>query len=39
VESFRVIETWMVASLIYILACYGIAAILRQVETRLAIPQ
>jgi His/Glu/Gln/Arg/opine family amino acid ABC transporter permease subunit len=39
VESFRVIETWMVASLIYIAACYGIAWMLRQVETRLAIPR
>lgn len=39
VESFRVIETWMVASLIYVLACYVIAALLRVVETRMAIPR
>jgi len=38
VESFRVIETWMVASLIYVAACYLIAALLRRLETRLAIP-
>ena len=38
VESFRVIETWMVASMMYVTACYIIAAALRQVETRLAIP-
>jgi len=39
VESFRVIETWMVASLIYVFACYIIAAGLRQIERRLAIPK
>ncbi len=39
VESFRVIETWMVASLMYVVACYVIAAALRQVESRLAIPR
>ncbi|WP_282607876.1 amino acid ABC transporter permease [Pelagibius sp. Alg239-R121] len=39
VETFRVIETWMIASLMYVLACYVIAAVLRQVETRLAIPR
>ncbi len=38
VETFRVIETWMVASLMYVAACYVIAALLRQVEARLAIP-
>ncbi|MEP3277492.1 MAG: amino acid ABC transporter permease [Stappiaceae bacterium] len=39
VETFRVVETWMVASLLYVVACYVIAAALRQVETRLAIPR
>ncbi|MGJ8531605.1 MAG: amino acid ABC transporter permease [Alphaproteobacteria bacterium] len=38
VETFRVIETWLVASLLYVVACYVIAAILRRIETRLAIP-
>ncbi len=39
VETFRVIETWMVASLLYVVSCYIIAALLRQIETRLAIPR
>jgi len=39
VESFRVIETWMVASLLYVAACSVISVALRQVETRLAIPR
>jgi len=39
VESFRVIETWLVASLMYVTACYLIAMGLRQVERRLAIPR
>jgi polar amino acid transport system permease protein len=39
VETFRVIETWMVASLMYVAACYLIAAGLRRVERRLAIPR
>jgi polar amino acid transport system permease protein len=39
VESFRVIETWMVASLIYVVACYVIAGLLRRLERRLAIPR
>lgn len=39
VESFRVIETWMVASLIYVAACYVIANLLRRLESRLAIPR
>jgi len=38
VESFRVIATWLVASLMYVCACYVIAAVLRRVEARLAIP-
>ncbi|MFV0385381.1 amino acid ABC transporter permease [Paracoccus sp. (in: a-proteobacteria)] len=39
VESFRVIETWMITSLVYVLACYVIASLLRRVETRLALPR
>ncbi|WP_372613859.1 amino acid ABC transporter permease [Halomonas sp.] len=39
VETFRVIETWMVASLMYVFACSIIAALLRHVESRLAIPR
>ncbi|WP_138470875.1 amino acid ABC transporter permease [Poseidonocella sp. HB161398] len=39
VESFRVIETWMVASLIYVGACVAIAALLRRLEARLSIPR
>ncbi|MDR3514541.1 MAG: amino acid ABC transporter permease [Azospirillaceae bacterium] len=37
VESFRVIETWMVASLMYVVACLIISTALRFVERRLAI--
>ena len=37
-ETFRVIETWLVASLMYVAACYIIAAGLRLLERRLAIP-
>lgn len=36
-ESFRVIETWMVTSLIYVFACTLIAQGLRLLERRLAI--
>lgn len=39
VETFRVIETWLVASLMYVVACYVIAAGLRRIETKLAIPR
>lgn len=39
VETFRVIETWMVASLLYVVTCYVIAAPLRVIETRPAIPR
>ncbi len=38
VETFRVIETWLVASLMYVFACAIIAALLRRVERHLAIP-
>jgi len=36
-ESFRVIETWLVTSLIYVFACLVIAQGLRYLERRLAI--
>jgi His/Glu/Gln/Arg/opine family amino acid ABC transporter permease subunit len=36
VESFRVIETWLVASVLYLTVCYGIAFALRLVERRFA---
>jgi polar amino acid transport system permease protein len=39
VNTFRVIETWLVASLMYVAACYLIAAGLRFFERRLAIPR
>jgi glutamine transport system permease protein len=38
VETFRVVETWMVASCLYVAACYLIASALRQVERWLAMP-
>jgi polar amino acid transport system permease protein len=38
VNSFRVIETWLVASCLYVAACYLIAFGLRHLERRLAIP-
>lgn len=39
VETFRVIETWMVTSLLYVATCYLLAALLRRAERRLAIPR
>lgn len=36
-ESFRVIETWLVASLLYIATCYLIAFLLRRVEARVRV--
>jgi polar amino acid transport system permease protein len=38
-ESFRVVETWVVTSLIYVAACVLLAALLRLLERRLAIPR
>ena len=38
-ESFRVIETWLVASLMYVATCVLLAALLRLAERRLAIPR
>jgi glutamine transport system permease protein len=37
VESYRVIETWLVTTALYVAACYLIALVLRYVEQRLAI--
>jgi polar amino acid transport system permease protein len=39
VETFRVIETWIVASMLYVATCSVIAALLRVVERRLSIPR
>jgi His/Glu/Gln/Arg/opine family amino acid ABC transporter permease subunit len=39
VESFRVVETWIVASLLYVGTCTALAALFRRVERRLAIPR
>ena len=36
VETFRVIETWLVASILYLAVCYAIAFLLRRVERRYA---
>ncbi len=36
VDTFRVIETWLVASLLYLAVCYAIAFLLRQLERRYA---
>jgi glutamine transport system permease protein len=37
-ESFRVIETWVVTSALYVVTCVLLAALLRLAERRLAIP-
>ena len=39
VNTFRVVETWTVCSLMYVATCYLIAAGLRYAERRLAIPR
>ncbi|MBT1155781.1 amino acid ABC transporter permease [Aminobacter anthyllidis] len=39
VESFRVIETWIVASCLYVATCSVLAALLRQLERRMSIPR
>ncbi|WP_158816839.1 amino acid ABC transporter permease [Methylocapsa sp. S129] len=39
VETFRVVETWIVVSCLYVAACSLLAALLRLVERRLAIPR
>lgn len=39
VESFRVIETWIVASGLYVVTCSVLAALMRVAERRLAVPR
>jgi His/Glu/Gln/Arg/opine family amino acid ABC transporter permease subunit len=39
VETFRVIETWIVASCLYVATCSVLAALLRRLERRLSIPR
>jgi glutamine transport system permease protein len=39
VESFRVVETWIVTSLLYVAACSILAALARFAERRLAVPR
>ena len=39
VESFRVIETWMVTSMLYVATCSVLAAFLRRLEKRMSIPR
>ncbi|AYG70197.1 MULTISPECIES: amino acid ABC transporter permease [unclassified Rhizobium] len=39
VESFRVVETWLVTSALYVATCLLIAAAMRFVERRLALPR
>lgn len=39
VESFRVIETWLVTSGLYVTTCAGLAALLRRVERKLSVPR
>jgi polar amino acid transport system permease protein len=39
VETFRVIETWIVASLLYVATCSVLAALVRVAERRLSIPR
>lgn len=38
-ESFRVIETWLVTSLLYVATCMVLAALLRLLEQRLTVPR
>jgi len=39
VETFRVIETWIVASCLYVATCSVLAALLRRLERRMSIPR
>jgi glutamine transport system permease protein len=39
VETFRVIETWIVASCLYVATCSLLAAFLREIERRLSVPR
>lgn len=36
-ETFRIIETWLVVSGMYVVTCFGLAALLRVLERRLAL--
>jgi polar amino acid transport system permease protein len=38
-ETFRVIETWIVVSLLYVATCSVLAALVRVAERRLSIPR
>lgn len=39
VETFRIIETWVVASGLYVTTCFVLAALMRFVERRLTVPR
>jgi polar amino acid transport system permease protein len=39
VETFRVIETWIVASGLYVTTCSLLAAVMRRVERKLSVPR
>ena len=39
VESFRIVETWIVTSALYVATCFLIAALMRFIERRLALPR
>ncbi len=39
VESFRVIETWIVASGLYVVTCTALAMLMRMAERRLSVPR
>jgi polar amino acid transport system permease protein len=39
VETFRVIETWIVASCLYVATCSLLAGAMRRIERRLAVPR
>ncbi len=39
VETFRVIETWIVVSLLYVATCSVLAALVRVAERRMAVPR
>jgi ABC-type amino acid transport system permease subunit len=34
VDTFRVVETWLVASALYVVTCFAIASLLRGLERR-----
>jgi polar amino acid transport system permease protein len=39
VESFRVVETWLIVSLLYVCTCALLAVVFRRIERKLAIPR